>query len=179
MRSRVELLTPRLVLRPFTRVEEEVFFAIESHPKIQPMIDGVTDRRKARGSLEHVLRGLESDGYGLLAIALREGGQVIGIGGLLGCDFSSDVQVLVAVTEEGVGYGTEAAGAALKWAFKDHGFARVLALVRPENTSSLRLIEKLSGRPLGDAPTRGPENPRMLMYEFLPTGRESGEPSHC
>jgi RimJ/RimL family protein N-acetyltransferase len=178
MPSRVELPTPRLVLRPFARAEEDVFFAIESHRKIQPMIDGVTERRKARGSLEHMLKRLEEDGYGLLAITLREGGQVIGIGGLLGCDFSDDVQVLVAVTEEGQGYGTEAAAAALNWGFRVHNRARVLGLVRPGNTPSLRLIEKLSGRPLGDAPTRGPDAPRMLLYEFLSTAGQMAEPSH-
>jgi RimJ/RimL family protein N-acetyltransferase len=168
-----------LVLRPFAWAEEDVLFAIVSHAKIQPMIDGITDRKNARGSLEYMLKRLEEDGYGLLAITIRESGQVIGIGGLLGCDFSNDLQVLVAVLKEGCGYGTEAAAAALDWGFRVHRCARILGLVRPGNKPSLRLIEKLSGRPLGDAPTRWPEDPHMLLYEFLPTVGHPREPSHC
>ena len=81
--SRIELQTPRLVLRPFSLDEEDEFFRVESHPKIQPQIDGVAERRNARGSLEHLNRLLDEDAYSLLAVTLREGGKVIGIGGLL------------------------------------------------------------------------------------------------
>lgn len=172
MVSRIELQTPRLVLRPFSPDEEDVFFRIESDPKIQPQIDGVAERRKAHGSLEYLNRLLDEEGYSLLAVTLREGGKVIGIGGLLGSGLpgalGDDLQVLVAVTEEGFGYGTETATAALDWGFRVHGHERILGLVRPDNDRSLNLIARLSGRHLGDAPARRPEDPRMLLYEFLP-----------
>jgi len=166
----VELQTARLVLRPFSPSEEEAYYQIGSDPRIQPQIDGVTDRRRLPGSYALMTRGLQRDGYGLLAVTLRDSGQVIGLGGLIGCDFSPDVQALVAIREpwEGNGYGTEATARIVRWAFDDLERSSVLALVREGNGGSLRILAKLSAIPRGESPSQPFSGPRMFMYQFIP-----------
>ena len=47
----------------------------------------------------------------------------------------------------GRGYATEAARAALRHAFEELAFGRVVSILHPENTASVRVAEKLGERP--------------------------------
>ena len=55
----------------------------------------------------------------------------------------------------GRGYATEAARAALGEAFGRLGWARVISLIDPANTRSVRLAERLGERLEGEATIRG------------------------
>ena len=47
----------------------------------------------------------------------------------------------------GRGYATEAGAASLRHAFETLGFARVVSIVHPENTASVRVMERLAIEP--------------------------------
>jgi RimJ/RimL family protein N-acetyltransferase len=49
----------------------------------------------------------------------------------------------------GKGYATEAARAALEWAFGELGRASVMSMIHPDNTASIRVAERLGQRSEG------------------------------
>jgi RimJ/RimL family protein N-acetyltransferase len=62
----------------------------------------------------------------------------------------------------GHGYAFEAAAAVSAYAFDELRLERIVALSRPENAASIRILEKLGMNPLGHATHRGHD---MVKYE--------------
>jgi [ribosomal protein S5]-alanine N-acetyltransferase len=86
-------------------------------------------------------------GYGQWVIALRGSGEAIGRTGLYHPEGwpALEVGYVIAPEHQGRGYATEAAGASLRYAFDTVRATRVCSLVRPANTASRRVAEKLGG----------------------------------
>lgn len=87
-------------------------------------------------------------GYGVWAVEEAATGVFIGRAGLfhpLGWP-QPELNWIVAPEWRGVGYATEAAAAALAYAFDELRFPAVISLVRPGNAASVRVAEKLGGR---------------------------------
>jgi RimJ/RimL family protein N-acetyltransferase len=70
-------------------------------------------------------------------------------------------------TVGGRGYATEAAGATLAHAREALGIPYVVAIVKPGNTASMRVLEKLGLRQDGVIPIPGHDNPSVY---FIPAG---------
>ena len=66
-------------------------------------------------------------------------------------ELDGDVEIGYGISEEyrNQGYATEAAKAVVKFAFEQAGQEVLCAIVKPENTASLRVIEKLGFEPCG------------------------------
>jgi RimJ/RimL family protein N-acetyltransferase len=102
--------------------------------------------RWVQRNLEHQ----ETHGYGLFSVLLTENGLLIGDCGLehmevcgtpeveLGYDLRSDYW--------GKGLATEAAIAVRDFAFGELGLPRLISLIRPSNTASLRVAENVGMR---------------------------------
>lgn len=84
-------------------------------------------------------------GFGLWAVELRDGGKTVGICGLLkrGALDAPDVGFAMLPAHRGRGYASEAASAALTHGREQLRLQRVLAIVKPENAASIRVLEKL------------------------------------
>ncbi len=84
-------------------------------------------------------------GFGLWAVEVRDGGACAGICGLLRRDTLDAPDVGFALLPEfrSRGYATEAARASLVYGMESLGLRRVLAIVKPENVASLRVLETL------------------------------------
>ncbi|HET6506755.1 MAG TPA: GNAT family N-acetyltransferase [Baekduia sp.] len=154
-----ERVTDRLVLRRWRVGDAARFAAINADPEVM--------RHIGRG---HVLgRGLSDDliarfeqewrerGYGPWAVAPRsDDAALLGFCGLTVPMFLPEVLPAVEVGWRfardawGRGYATEAARAALAFAFEEHGMREVIAIVDPENARSLRVAEKLGMTPRPD-----------------------------
>jgi RimJ/RimL family protein N-acetyltransferase len=90
-------------------------------------------------------------GFGLLAVAEREGGRVVGEAGLQVLEAGPDIELGYTLRHAawGRGYATEAARAVLYWAFAGLRLERVVAVADPANETSLHVLDKLGMRRLG------------------------------
>lgn len=84
-------------------------------------------------------------GFGLCHVSLREDGTAIGLCGLLQRDALAHPDIGFAYLPEfrGKGYATEAAGAMLEHARHALRLPRVLAITRPDNHASMRVLLRL------------------------------------
>jgi RimJ/RimL family protein N-acetyltransferase len=141
------LETERLVLRAFRSDDLEPFARIVSDPDVVRYIDdGTAISREAcwRGMalfLGHwVLRG-----FGWWAVEEKATGRFLGRLGLWDPEGSLGMELgwLLDKSYWGMGLATEGATAALRYAFDVLGRDQVLSIIRPGNTRSIRVAEKL------------------------------------
>lgn len=141
------LTTERLILRAFAEPDVEPMHRLMQDPEVMQFVG---DRkvptaqdswRAVAGWIGHwALRG-----YGQWAVVERAGGQLVGRAGLINPEGWPGVEVgyLLGKRWWGRGYATEAAQAALDWAFGEHDFDRILSLIDPSNAASIRVAERL------------------------------------
>jgi RimJ/RimL family protein N-acetyltransferase len=147
-----ERVTERLVLRRWRVGDAPRFAAINGDPEVMRHIGhghvlgrGLSDELIARFEGEWRERG-----FGPWAVAPREDdAALVGFCGLTVPMFLPEVLPAVEVGWRfardawGHGYATEAARAALAFAFEDREMREVIAIVDPDNPRSLRVAEKL------------------------------------
>ena len=87
----------------------------------------------------------EKHGFGLWLVETKESGAHIGICGLLKREVLEDVDIGYALLPEfwSRGYALESASAVLSYGREKLGLKRVLAVVNPQNQSSIRLLEQI------------------------------------
>ena len=137
--------TPRLVLRELTSGDAAFIVRLLNEPSF---IENIGDRKvrteadAVRYLAEGPLASYQRHGHGLWLV--EQGGTPIGICGLLKRDALADVDVGYAFVPESWsrGYASEAVLATLDFARK-RGLPRVVAIVSPGNTASIRLLTRL------------------------------------
>lgn len=89
-----------------------------------------------------------SHGHGLYRVALKSSGEAIGLCGLIKRDTLDYVDIGYAFLPAhwGRGYAEEAARATLDYARDSLKIKRIVAIVTPANTRSIRLLEKIGLR---------------------------------
>jgi RimJ/RimL family protein N-acetyltransferase len=87
-------------------------------------------------------------GFGLYRVELKDGSVPIGMCGLIKRDTLDDVDIGFAFLPQywGRGYALEAAAATMDHGRRVLGLPRIVAIVSPDNESSIRLLEKLGLR---------------------------------
>ncbi len=143
--SRLE--TERLWLRPLTS-DDAIDLAIAlGNPRVTQHIG--TGRPK---SFEETIQYLDYQcshhntyGYSLWAMERKCDRRVIGQCGLWHLEGTGEVDLAYTLSEDvwGQGYATEASIAWLDYAFDQLQFERVVAVSKPENLASIRILEKL------------------------------------
>lgn len=146
--------TPRLNLRPFTLDDAAFIYELVNQPSWQRYIGdrGIDSVAAARTYIETVpLAAYRQHGFGLFAVELKTNGVLIGTCGLLKRDTLTDVDIGFALLDRFAGQGLmyEAAAAVLAYCRDTLSLARVVAIVKPENLRSTRLLEKLGMRAEG------------------------------
>ena len=162
--SSLPILTARLRLRPLRAEDEDALTEVYLHPLVAKWIGPHTREDVAREIAQHVehqaLRG-----WSFWAVEDRASARLIGDCGLqpleqrgpeieLGYDFHPRTW--------GHGLATEAARAVITQAFGPLGIAHVVAVVKPENLASQRVLEKAR---LQRAGTREAYGEPMFFYE--------------
>ena len=137
--------TTRIEHRAFTPDDAEVFFRLNSHPEVmrytgEPPLESVEGARQAIISYPD----FETVGYGRWACVLRESGAVIGFCGLKYLPELDAVDVGFRFFPEywGQGLGTEVCGASIDFGFDTLKLDSIIGLVLPENSASIRVLEK-------------------------------------
>jgi RimJ/RimL family protein N-acetyltransferase len=144
--SRIE--TERLILRQFTIDDAAFVLELVNDPAWLRHIGdrGVRTLADARAYLRKgPLASYARNGFGFNLVELKSTGEPIGGCGLIKRETLADVELGFAFLPQfrGIGYAEEAARATLKNARHVLGFERIVAVVSPENTRSVRLLRKL------------------------------------
>jgi RimJ/RimL family protein N-acetyltransferase len=145
-----ELDTHRLRLRPFTLLDHEAHARIYSDPLVMRyMPRGPMTLTEAQQASLAVLRQFRTHwdryAFGVWAVTEKTTGTLLGQCGLRFLPELHEVEVLylLARAHWGQGLASEAAGAALAYGFEQAHLERIIALTKPENTASRRVMEKL------------------------------------
>lgn len=148
-----ELETPRLRLRPWREDDLAALERLNGDPRFTRFLNaggavyppGWTADKLARMRAEW-----EVQGWGSWAVEERTTGGFVGRVGFQFHRFWPDDPELgwgVDPDVWGRGYATEAARAALAHAFGTLGFERVVSILHPKNTPSIRVAEKIGESP--------------------------------
>jgi RimJ/RimL family protein N-acetyltransferase len=145
------LETARLRLRPLAPADDAFVLELLNEPG---WLAHIGDRgvRSLEDARRYIADGpaamIARHGFGLLAVTLREGGEPVGICGLLMRDTLPDPDLGYAILARhaGRGYAKEAAAAVLAWGRGTFGLARVLAITSPDNAASKAVLGALGFR---------------------------------
>jgi RimJ/RimL family protein N-acetyltransferase len=141
------LSTARLRLRAFAAGDLDAYAAIVADPEVMRHIGsgGPIDRGVAWRQLAMFLGEWTLRGRGQWAVTLKSDGRLIGRAGFLQPEGWPGIELawLLARDAWGHGYASEAARAALAWARDATGLAECISLIRPENTRSIAMAQRL------------------------------------
>jgi RimJ/RimL family protein N-acetyltransferase len=145
------LRTERLVLRQFRDDDLDAMAAIWADPEVMQHIgEGQTrDRAASEALLARFQRHWDEHGFGLWAVVPPGADEPVGWAGLSVPAFlpsvmpAVEVGWLLARSQWGKGYATEAATAAAAYGFDELGLDRLISLVYLENTGSAAVAERL------------------------------------
>ena len=140
--------TERLILRPLTEADAGFIFELVNDPSF---IQNIGDRnvRTLEDAKRYITNGpvasYARNGFGLYLVELKDTGQPIGMCGLIRRNMLNDVDIGYAYLPRywSKGYAIEAALAMKQYAREVIGLKRMVAVVDPQNTGSIRLLEKL------------------------------------
>ena len=139
--------TERLILRPMTVNDAGFILELLNEPSF---IKNIGDRkvRTLDGARAYITDGpvasYAKNGFGLYLVELKETHESMGMCGLIRRNTLKDVDIGYAFLPRywSRGYAFEAAMAMKRYA-QDIGLKRLVAVVDPENTPSIHLLEKL------------------------------------
>jgi len=142
------LVTPRLIIRPFTLDDAPFILRLLNEPSF---IENITDKgvRTLEQARDYLVQGplasYAAHGHGLWLVQHRGTGNPMGMCGLIRRDTLPEVDLGYAFVPEfwGLGYAREAAEACVAWGRDTLGLPGLLAIVSPGNASSIRLLSAL------------------------------------
>ncbi len=149
MRSRKNpvLVTERLRLRPLDGRDFDDYAAMNADPEVTRFRNDGTpwDRDRSWRHLAFLIGHWQILGHGYWAVTCKETDAFLGVVGFAEPEGWPGFELAGALARPwwGRGYATEAAQAALEYAFETMKKDRVISLVRETNHASIRLVERL------------------------------------
>lgn len=142
------LTTTRLQLRWLTLEDAPLMLAVWNDPAfVQYVADrGIRTVEEAASALgDGALRQYEAFGYGPFRVSLRGDDTAVGICGLFkrDCFEHADIGFSILPAHCRRGYAYEASAAVIDYARRALAMDEIAAIVSPDNTASVMLIEKL------------------------------------
>jgi ribosomal-protein-alanine N-acetyltransferase len=143
--------TARLLLRPLGPGDLDRHHAVVGSDPQVTWDGSVRTLAESRTYLEEHGRHWDEHGFGMWAAIERSSGDFLGHAGLQCLEDTGHVQVgyYLGRAAWGRGFATEAARAALRYGFEVVGLPHIVAVVRPENGASQRVLAKLGMREAG------------------------------
>lgn len=142
--------TPRLRLRPPEARDVAPMMEIHQDPDvIRYLGSGVPgDLAVAWRNVALMIGHWQMRGYGPWTITARDGGEILGRAGLWNAEGGPGVELgwMLRRSAWGRGLGTEAARAALDWAWAHTEYDHIISVIHLSNAPSIRIAEKIGGR---------------------------------
>ena len=149
------VVTPRLLLREWRASDAEPHAAMCADPEVMRHLGGTLDGPDSGRRMAEHAGHWTARGYGKWAVERRDTGEWIGRVGLWDPPDWPEVEVgwTLARAAWGHGYATEAATAAIEWAWAELACRRVVSLIERDNAASIRVARRLDMRQLPAAET--------------------------
>ena len=140
-----EIETARLYLRQFTPDDLDELYRIYSDAETMKYLLGVRTREATESAIHAMLKRWEENNFGMWAVVHKIDRKMIGRCGLGFLDNTREVELGYALDKVywNQGLATEASFASLNYGFKILKLERIVAIARPENIASQRVIQKV------------------------------------
>jgi RimJ/RimL family protein N-acetyltransferase len=144
-----ELTTPRLRLRRWRETDRPAFAALNADPRVTEHFPSVLTREESDLLARRIETHFFQHGYGLWAVDVIGADGFIGFTGLsipaFEAPFTPCVEIgwRLASPFWGKGYASEAARAALRFAFEDLRLKEVVSFTVPANARSRRVMQRI------------------------------------
>jgi len=140
------LETARLILRHFNEKDVDPVFAMRSDADVMRFIREPQKRRsEAENWINLTSSRWEDEKIGFCAVIEKSSGKFVGWCGLWRLKETDEVEVGYALVKDfrGKGYAVEASEALLIYGFEELNLKEIVAVARPENRASWRVMERL------------------------------------
>ncbi len=141
--------TERLFLRTWEEKDIEPFYSMNQDPKVIEYLAGPMDIEQVEDFIQKMKIQQQKRNYSLWAVELKSSGEFIGFIGLNYTDWEAHFTPAVEVGWRldskywGNGYAPEGAKACLDYGFNKIGLGEIISFTVPENTNSLRVMDKI------------------------------------
>jgi RimJ/RimL family protein N-acetyltransferase len=139
-----EIETARLRLRYFTLEDFDDLFRIYSDSQVMQYLSSRT-KEQTQISLNKHIQHWEEHNFGMYAVIDKQSGTMIGRCGLGFLENTPEVELGYVFDKLywNMGLATEASKATLKYGFEEVKLDRIVAIAKPENIASVRVIQKV------------------------------------
>jgi len=144
-----KLHTPRLYLREWRSGDLPAFAALNADPEVMKYFPKALTRHESDALVARIEQHFGEHGFGLWAVTLASDATFIGCVGLMKPSFDAhftpcvEVGWRIAHAHWNEGYATEAASAAIKFAFTDFKLDSLVSFTVEANLASRRVMQKL------------------------------------
>lgn len=141
-----EIETARLYLRQFTPNDLDDLYRIYSDSEVMKYIGkGVRTRTETETAIYNILEHWEQNNFGMWALVHKIDRKIIGRCGLVFLDKTPEIELGYALDKVywNQGLATEASFASLNYGFQILKLQRIVAIARPENLASQRVMQKV------------------------------------
>jgi RimJ/RimL family protein N-acetyltransferase len=139
------LETERLHLRVLQPDDLDALCELYADPEVMRFLSGPRTREQTQTLLAEMIKHWVDHGFGRWALIDKTSGQFIGRCGLNYLPGTTEIELGYAIGRAhwGRGLTTEAAAMCLHWGFEEFGMERIVAIARPDNGASLRVMQKV------------------------------------
>ncbi|WP_371404874.1 GNAT family N-acetyltransferase [Kribbella sp. NBC_00662] len=144
-----DLTTDRLLLRQWRDSDREPFAALNADPAVMEHFPALQTREQSDALIDRNIPELDGRGWGLWALEVKDTGEFIGFTGLnvpsFDAPFLPGVEIGWRLSKGawGNGYATEAARAALAYAFGPAGLDELVSFTATTNLPSQRVMQRI------------------------------------
>lgn len=132
-------------MRRFTKGDADAVFALRSDAEMMRYIREPQNRQETINWIKLISSHWDDAGIGFCAVIEKSLDQIIGWCGLWRLKETGETEVGYAIAKDfqGKGYASEAAEVFLVYGFNVLNLEKIVAVARPENVASRRVMEKL------------------------------------
>ena len=141
------LETERLYLRQYREEDIDSLHAIFSDPETMAYYPAPFSLEQTQNWVKKNQQRYKEDGFGLWGICLKETNELIGDCGLVKqiVDGKTEIEIGYHINKKywSKGFASEAAKACKEYGFNELGFKKLISIIDPRNTPSIRVAEKI------------------------------------